>query len=198
MKKTSTPSKKHSNSEEMRKEYRFDYSKAKPNRFAAEMGTGTIAVVLDPDVASVFKSSESVNNLLRSVIASFPVEAEKNFDYNEFRSDLFREISNLPGNSVKKLVTKKKNKTNYVKIEDDKIFVATERDFSKFKEIPEDFLITTFNELLNGKWLTLNRLSKELYVKRSAFIFAAFDLLPYITYNHDLNAIKIEKGKTKF
>ena len=115
-------------------------------------------------------------------------------DYENFRSDLFRAISNLPGGSVKKLVTKTKNKTNLVKIEDNKIFVATEIDFDEFKEIPENFLITTFDELLNGKWLTQNRLSKELYVKRSAFIFVAFDLLPYTTYNHDLNAVKMEKG----
>jgi len=32
----------------------------------------TVAVVLDPDVASVFQSSESVNSLLRSVISALP------------------------------------------------------------------------------------------------------------------------------
>ena len=76
MKKASKPNKQHSHSEDMRKEYRFDYTRSKPNRFAAAMGAGTIAVVLDPDVASVFKSSESVNNLLRSVIASLPAEVK--------------------------------------------------------------------------------------------------------------------------
>ncbi len=40
------------------------------------MGKGTIAVVLEPDVAAVFKSSESVNALLRSVIAALPAPAE--------------------------------------------------------------------------------------------------------------------------
>ena len=61
--------------EEMREEYRFDYKKAKPNRFAAQMGAGAIAVVLDPDVAAVFKTSESVNTLLRSVISALPENA---------------------------------------------------------------------------------------------------------------------------
>jgi hypothetical protein len=56
----------------MRSEYRFDDSKAKPNRFASQFGEGSVAVVLDPDVASVFNSSESVNALLRSVIAALP------------------------------------------------------------------------------------------------------------------------------
>lgn len=55
----------------MRREYRFDYRRARPNRFAAAL-QGRTAVVLDPDVASVFASSESVNQLLRSVIAALP------------------------------------------------------------------------------------------------------------------------------
>ena len=57
---------------EMRREYRFDYRKARPNRFASRMKGKTVAVVLDPDVASVFQSSESVNSLLRSVISALP------------------------------------------------------------------------------------------------------------------------------
>ena len=56
----------------MRAEYRFDYRKAKPNRFAARMSAGAIAVVLDPDVAAVFQSSDAVNSLLRSVISVMP------------------------------------------------------------------------------------------------------------------------------
>ena len=56
----------------MRREYRFDYRKARPNRFAPFMKGKTVAVVLDPDVASVFHSSESVNSLLRSVISALP------------------------------------------------------------------------------------------------------------------------------
>jgi hypothetical protein len=56
----------------MRKEYRFDYRRAKPNRFAEKMSEGVVAVVLEPDVAAVFKSSKTVNALLRSVIAAMP------------------------------------------------------------------------------------------------------------------------------
>ena len=56
----------------MRGEYRFDYRKARPNRFAHLMKGRTVAVVLDPDVASVFQSSESVNSLLRSLISALP------------------------------------------------------------------------------------------------------------------------------
>lgn len=56
----------------MRREYQFDYRKARPNRFASLMKGGAVAVVLDPDVASVFHSPESVNSLLRSVINALP------------------------------------------------------------------------------------------------------------------------------
>jgi hypothetical protein len=52
------------------REYRFDYRRAKPNRFAQEMSERVVTVVLEPDVAAVFKSSKAVNTLLRSVIAS--------------------------------------------------------------------------------------------------------------------------------
>ena len=57
---------------EMRAEYRFDYGKAKPNPYAARLGKDTITVVLDPDVAAVFTDSQSVNDLLRSVIGALP------------------------------------------------------------------------------------------------------------------------------
>lgn len=56
-------------SNDMRVEYRLDYSRAKPNRFAAHMNRPVVAIVLEPDVASVFDSSAKVNAQLRSVIA---------------------------------------------------------------------------------------------------------------------------------
>ena len=60
----------------MRRKYHFDYRKSRPNRFAPLMKSGTIAVVLDPDVTSVFRSPESVNSLLRSVITALPKQTK--------------------------------------------------------------------------------------------------------------------------
>ena len=57
---------------EMRPEYQFDYGKSRSNRFAGRVQAGAVAVVLDPDVASVFGSSDAVNALLRSVISAMP------------------------------------------------------------------------------------------------------------------------------
>ncbi len=59
----------------LKAEYRFDYSVSRPNRFAAHATSGAVAVLLDPDVASVFHDSESVNALLRSVITAMPGSA---------------------------------------------------------------------------------------------------------------------------
>ena len=77
MKKTATHKRRRNGQEELSPEYRFDYSKSKPNRFAARLSGGVIAVVLDPDVAEVFKSSKSVNDLLRSVISAIPQTKRK-------------------------------------------------------------------------------------------------------------------------
>jgi len=47
-------------------EYEFDYSKAKPNRYAEKYNNQRRrTVVLDSDVAADFPSSESVNEALR-------------------------------------------------------------------------------------------------------------------------------------
>lgn len=70
MKKTSRRKKRRTASNAMRNEYWFDYRRAKRNRFAEKMTEGGLAVVLEPDVAAVFRSSEAVNTLLRSVIAA--------------------------------------------------------------------------------------------------------------------------------
>ncbi|HEU4712319.1 MAG TPA: hypothetical protein VFS76_12175 [Pyrinomonadaceae bacterium] len=72
MKKTLASKKKMVTGKGLRPEYRFDYSKSKPNRFAAKMSEGTVAVILEPDVAAVFNSSEAVNALLRSIISAMP------------------------------------------------------------------------------------------------------------------------------
>jgi hypothetical protein len=53
-------------------EYRFDYHKAKANRFAPRSAQGSRAVILDPDVAAVFSTPGSVNAVLRALIETMP------------------------------------------------------------------------------------------------------------------------------
>lgn len=64
------PKTKHPNG--LRPEYRFDYMKAKPNRFAEHTRPGAVAILLDPDVARVFKTAESVNTVLRALVTAMP------------------------------------------------------------------------------------------------------------------------------
>jgi hypothetical protein len=67
-----TPAKKSRKVAEMASEYRFDYKKAKPNRFASRMKDAPLVAVIDPDVAKVFKTTEEVNTALRALISAMP------------------------------------------------------------------------------------------------------------------------------
>ena len=69
-----TPVKKPRKISEMAKEYRFDYSKAKPNRFASRMKNSPLVAVIDPDVAKVFTTTEEVNKALRALISAMPTK----------------------------------------------------------------------------------------------------------------------------
>ncbi len=53
-------------------EYRLDYSKAKPNRFAGRPRVEPLVIVLAADVAKVFNDGESVNAVLRAIMKALP------------------------------------------------------------------------------------------------------------------------------
>jgi len=69
-----TPFNESSNSEdELLPEYRLDYKKAKPNRFANRSGKQQMTVVvLDEDIARIFSTPEAVNKVLRALIEAMP------------------------------------------------------------------------------------------------------------------------------
>ena len=56
--------------EGLAKEYRFDYKRSRANRFAREIAEDAVVVVLDSDVAEVFRDPKRVNSLLRATIAA--------------------------------------------------------------------------------------------------------------------------------
>jgi hypothetical protein len=72
MKKTPVSKSRKRPSPDVRREYRFDYGKARPNRFAGRGQGGRLVVVLDPDIAQVFTTPESVNTVLRALIDVMP------------------------------------------------------------------------------------------------------------------------------
>lgn len=57
-------------SDDLRPEYRFDYTTARP--YAARLKGQAVAVVLEPEVAAAFPTSESVNKALRPVMGLVP------------------------------------------------------------------------------------------------------------------------------
>jgi len=74
MKKTPANKTKTRKVSDMKAEYRFDYKKAKPNRFADRMKDSPLVAVIDPDVAKVFTTAEAVNKALRALISAMPTK----------------------------------------------------------------------------------------------------------------------------
>ena len=69
MKKRRGPRNRHAQSD-LAREYRFNYTKSRPNRFARWIAKSPVVVVLDPDVAAVFRDPKRVKSLLRATIAA--------------------------------------------------------------------------------------------------------------------------------
>jgi hypothetical protein len=57
---------------DLRAEYKFDYSSARPNRFAGRRSKAQVVVLLDPDVARVFTDPAAVNSALRAILTAIP------------------------------------------------------------------------------------------------------------------------------
>lgn len=72
MKKTRGTKKAPEHVQDMLPEYRFDYSKARPNRFASRLKHGGRVVVIDPDLAEIFSTADSVNSALRALLQALP------------------------------------------------------------------------------------------------------------------------------
>lgn len=53
---------------EMQDEYLFDYSKAKPNRFANKLNNDHILVSIDNDLSLIFNDENKVNKALRDYL----------------------------------------------------------------------------------------------------------------------------------
>jgi len=45
----------------------YDFSRARPNKYAARFTKGSLVVTLDPDVAAVFRGSREANEALRAL-----------------------------------------------------------------------------------------------------------------------------------
>ena len=63
--------------ENIRREYKIDYGKSRPNRFVKMATDEPLVVMVDSDVARVFTNAESVNRALRALIAAMPRTSAK-------------------------------------------------------------------------------------------------------------------------
>ena len=77
MKKTSTPESAQAVSDDLLPEYDLDYSKGRPNRYAGKIEKSQVVVMLEPDIAEVFTTPESVNAVLRALISTMPTTPAK-------------------------------------------------------------------------------------------------------------------------
>lgn len=68
-------SKEKSEKDEMRVEY--DFSDSKPNKYAAILKEQERFVKLEPDVFTVFNTSDTVNNALRALLNAIPKKNKK-------------------------------------------------------------------------------------------------------------------------
>jgi len=66
--------------QEMKTNYKLDYKRSKPNRFAVT--EQQIVVQIDEDVAKVFDSSAKVNSALRAIISAYPQKSKKTSSHN--------------------------------------------------------------------------------------------------------------------
>jgi hypothetical protein len=57
---------------DMLPEYHLDYSKARPNRFAKGIAEGSLVVVLEPELAQVYKTPERVKAILEAIAQAMP------------------------------------------------------------------------------------------------------------------------------
>ena len=60
--------------DDLRPEYDLDYSKAKPNRFAAGLKDRGRLIVLEPEVAEAFQDSSEVNAVLKALLQTMPAK----------------------------------------------------------------------------------------------------------------------------
>ena len=86
MKKTSLSKARKTEPQDMLPEYNFDYSKARPNRFAGRISEERLVVLLDPEVSQVFTTPEAVNTVLIALVAALPKGARQKSRRKEDRA----------------------------------------------------------------------------------------------------------------
>ena len=88
--------------------------------------------------------------------------------------------------------TKTDNNPNYVKVIGDMVEVRTMKSSPNYVEIPYEMFEKTWQILKEKGRVKQSDLSKVHYVKRSAFMLIAFDLLDEVQYKDFSNSLVLE------
>ena len=88
--------------------------------------------------------------------------------------------------------TKTDNNPNYVKVIGDMVEVRTMKSSPNYEKIPYEMFEKTWQILKEKGRVKQSDLSKVHYVKRSAFMLIAFDLLDEVQYKDFSNSLVLE------
>jgi len=109
---------------------------------------------------------------------------------NNFKSGIYPEILKRLSKDHR-YFTKKENQPNFVKIDGDTVMVRTIKSRNNYEIIPYTFFEKTWNILLDKGRVKQRDLSQIYNVKRSAFMFIAFDLLDAVSYKEYNNSLTL-------
>ena len=85
--------------------------------------------------------------------------------------------------------TKTDNEPNFVRLDGDTVEVRTMKSKPNYEKIPYEFFEKTWDILQEKGRVNQSNLSKVHCVKRSAFMFIAFDLLDEVQYKDFNNSL---------
>lgn len=92
----------------------------------------------------------------------------------------------------KRYFTKTDNNPNHVKVIGDMVEVRTMKSSPNYEKIPYEMFEKTWQILEEKGRVKQGDLSKVHYVKRSAFMFIAFDLLDEVQYKDFSNSLVLK------
>jgi len=89
--------------------------------------------------------------------------------------------------------TKTNRAPNRVEVRGREVYVMTRKSAPDYQPIPHDYFVKTWEILCRDGSVTRQQLSEAHYIKRSAFMLIAFDLLDCVEYEKSTNTLKLTR-----
>jgi|TARA_B100000959_G_C14696244_1_gene506875 hypothetical protein len=110
---------------------------------------------------------------------------------SSFKTEIYPEILNRLSKN-RRHFTKTEKEPNFVRFDGERVEVRTNKSKPSYEVIPYEFFEKTWDVLQKKGRVNQNNLSNVHYVKRSAFMFIAFDLLDEVTYKDFNNSLVLK------